>query len=203
MIPDDRSATNQQINAVICNAEHDPHFIYYRLYKDRGSLERAAVKTTVPILNKTNFESFEIIVPPLAEQRKIAAVLGLVQRAIEQQERMITLTIELKKALFYKLFTEALRGEPQKQTEIGPVPESWEIRRLSDIFECLDGCRVPIRESDRIRGPYPYYGASGIVDYVSDFIFEGLYLLVAEDGENLEITKATDCFYRKWEVLGK
>ena len=54
----------------------------------------------------------------LTEQRKIAA--------IEQQERLIALTIELKKALLHKLFTEGLRGEPQKQTEIGPVPESWQ-----------------------------------------------------------------------------
>jgi type I restriction enzyme S subunit len=54
-------------------------------------------------------------------------VLGLVQRAIEQQERLIALTTELKKSLLHKLFTEGLRGEPQKQTEIGPVPESWEV----------------------------------------------------------------------------
>ena len=54
-------------------------------------------------------------------------MLGLVQRAIEQQERLIALTTELKKALLHKLFTEGLRGEPQKQTEIGPVPESWEV----------------------------------------------------------------------------
>ena len=66
----------------------------------------------------------------LDEQRKIAAVLGLVQRAIEQQERLIALTTELKKALLHKLFTEGLRGEPQKQTEIGPVPESWEVHAV-------------------------------------------------------------------------
>jgi len=57
----------------------------------------------------------------ISEQRKIAAVLGLVQRVIEQQERLIALTTELKKTLLHKLFTEGLRGEPQKQTEIGPV----------------------------------------------------------------------------------
>ena len=69
------------------------------------------------------------------EQRKIAGVLGLVQRAIEQQERLIALTTELKKTLLHKLFTEGLRGEPQKQTEIGPVPESWEVVPLG--FTCV------------------------------------------------------------------
>ena len=52
-------------------------------------------------------------------------MLSAVQRAIERQERLIALTAELKKALMHKLFTEGTRGEPLKQTEIGPVPESW------------------------------------------------------------------------------
>jgi len=75
--------------------------------------------------------------PDKDEQRKIAAVLGLVQRAIEQQEQLIALTAELKKALLHKLFTEGLRGEPQKQTEIGPVPESWELVRCEELCEMI------------------------------------------------------------------
>ena len=53
----------------------------------------------------------------------------MVQRAMEQQERLLALTAELKKALLHQLFTAGLRGEPQKQTDIGPVPESWEVVR--------------------------------------------------------------------------
>jgi type I restriction enzyme S subunit len=56
-----------------------------------------------------------------------------VQRAIEAQERIIQTTTELKKALMHKLFTEGLRNEPQKQTEIGPVPESWEVVAHVDV----------------------------------------------------------------------
>ena len=73
------------------------------------------------------------------EQRKIAGVLGVVQRAIEQQERMLALTAELKKALLHKLFTEGLRGEPQKQTEIGPVPKSWTATTLGELACKPDG----------------------------------------------------------------
>jgi type I restriction enzyme S subunit len=77
--------------------------------------------------------------PEKEEQRKIAAVLGLVQQAIQQQERLIALTTELKKALLHKLFTEGLRGEPQKQTEIGPVPESWEPTPLGTCCDIVSG----------------------------------------------------------------
>jgi type I restriction enzyme S subunit len=68
------------------------------------------------------------------EQRKIAGVLGVVQRAIEHQARLLALTAELKKALLHKLFTEGLRGEPQKQTEIGLMPKSWKVVPLGDYL---------------------------------------------------------------------
>ncbi len=66
-------------------------------------------------------------------------MLGLVQRAIEQQERMIALTTELKKALLHKLFTQGLRSEPQKQTEIGPMPQSWEPTTLGTCCDIVSG----------------------------------------------------------------
>lgn len=78
-------------------------------------------------LSKSVLGNRLIPLPPLPEQKMIAHILSTVQRAIEAQERIIQTTTELKKALMHKLFTEGLRNEPQKQTEIGPVPESWEV----------------------------------------------------------------------------
>lgn len=77
--------------------------------------------------------------PEKEEQRKIVGVLGLVQRAVEQQERLIALTTELKKALLYQLFTHGLRGEPQKETEIGHVPQSWEVVTLGSLAKVGNG----------------------------------------------------------------
>jgi type I restriction enzyme S subunit len=54
---------------------------------------------------------------------------------MEQQERLLALTAELKKALLHQLFTAGLRGEPQKYTDIGPVPQSWEVVKLGDLFD--------------------------------------------------------------------
>ncbi len=59
------------------------------------------------------------------------------------------------------------------------------LRPLGEIAENYDRLRVPVRKKDRQPGPYPYYGASGIADYVDEYIFDGEYLLIAEDGENL------------------
>ena len=61
----------------------------------------------------------------------------------------------------------------------------WRERTLGELTENFDGVRVPVKEADRRSGPYPYYGASGIVDNVDGFLFDGEYLLIAEDGENL------------------
>jgi len=158
MVGNDVSATNQQINALICNAEHDPEFVYYCFHENRDKLEKRAVKTTVPILNKTNFGSFEVNVPPLPEQKKIAHILSTVQRAIETQERIIQTTTELKKALMHKLFTEGLRNEPQKQTEIGPVPESWEVVALGEVAKIERGkfSHRPRNEPRFYGGEYPF-----------------------------------------------
>lgn len=63
--------------------------------------------------------------------------------------------------------------------------DKWAERLLGDITDNFDGMRVPVKEADRRAGPYPYYGASGIVDHVDNYLFDGEYLLIAEDGENL------------------
>lgn len=63
--------------------------------------------------------------------------------------------------------------------------DSWKTYKLKDLVNFLDGDRRPIKSSNRISGDYPYYGASGIVDYVHDYIFDGEYVLLGEDGENI------------------
>ena len=73
-----------------------------------------------------------ILRPPIPEQHNIAHILSKIQSAIEAREKIIQTTTELKKALMQKLFTEGLKGEPQKETEIGLAPESWEIKKLGD-----------------------------------------------------------------------
>jgi type I restriction enzyme S subunit len=70
----------------------------------------------------------------------------------------------------------------------------WEWVTLGDVVINHDARRIPVREADRKLGKYPYYGASGIVDYIDDYIFDGEYLLVAEDGENLRTRQTPIAF---------
>ncbi len=72
---------------------------------------------------------------------------------------------------------------PANLRELGMAGE-WRERRLGELTDNFDSLRIPVKEADRHAGPYPY-GASGIVDYVDKFLFDGEYLLIAEDGENL------------------
>ena len=116
-----------------CEAE----FLKYLVHTDEFISHAKSTTSGVqhPRTSWPSLREFKLSLPPLPEQKKIAHILSSVQRAIEAQERIIETTTELKKALMNKLFTEGLRGEPQKQTEIGPVPETWEVVELGTLFE--------------------------------------------------------------------
>ena len=74
-----------------------------------------------------------------------------------------------------------------KQTDVGSIPAEWEIVPLVDVVDFLDGYRRPVKDSERskMQGEIPYYGASGVVDYVNDFLFDDDLILLGEDGENI------------------
>ena len=82
-------------------------------------------------------------------------------------------------------------GEPYKssggemvESELGMIPKGWEVCQLSDISEIHDSKRVPLskREREKRENIYPYYGAASLMDYVDDYIFDGEYVLMGEDG---------------------
>ena len=140
-------ATNQAILAIIPKKDISAEFLALCLRAHKTALSARNVQATQKNINKGIVETFPLPIPPIAEQRKIAGVLGVVQRAIEQQEQLLSLTAELKKALLKKLFTEGLRGEPQKETEIGRIPQSWEIVPLGSLAKIGNGS-TPKRDNE-------------------------------------------------------
>ena len=104
-----------------------------------SELRMIATGLSVYGISKGNLSRLKIPIPTWSEQRKIAHILSTVQKAIGQQDKLIKITTELKKALMQKLFTEGLYGELQKETEIGRVPESWEVVKISELGKCVTG----------------------------------------------------------------
>lgn len=115
----------------------DKSFLFFALQE--FSTKRLKTGSGQPQLTKGILNSHIIPLPPLREQKKIAHVLTIMQHAIEAQKRIIQTTTELKNTLMHKLFTEGLRNEPQKQTEIGLIPESWNVVEIAGLGECVTG----------------------------------------------------------------
>ena len=135
---------NQNMWRVVpTNSAIDPDFLFFFLRYKTADLLTEGEDQARGFFKKSDFNSIEVPIPLLPEQKKIAHILSTVQRAIEEQERIIQTTTELKKALMQKLFNEGLRGEPQKETEIGLVPESWEVVEVGTIVEVKGGKRFP------------------------------------------------------------
>jgi type I restriction enzyme S subunit len=139
----------------------DPQFMLYwlwyafeigKVYFGRGNV------TTIPNLASSKLCELPIPVPPLPEQRSIATILGQVQKAIEEQEKLLALTAELKRTLLHQLFTHGLRNEPQKQTDIGPIPKSWEVTTVGSVARIQSG-GTPSRDN-------PEYWQNGTIPWV-------------------------------------
>jgi len=87
-----------------------------------------------------------------------------------------------------RLLTKGIGHTKFQSSPLGEIPKSWEVVKIGALIENHDKHRIPIKAElrQKMKGIYPYYGAQGIIDYVNDYIFDGKYMLVAEDGENLK-----------------
>ena len=132
-----------------------------------------------------NFSIINILLPEIKEQQKIADCLSSVDDLITAQSEKIETLKKHKKGLMQQLFPTEGETVPQLRFPEFLEDEEWEVKPLSEISENLDYRRVPITEIDRVKGDVPYYGASGVIDYVKDFIFNDNLLCISEDGANL------------------
>ncbi|WP_429145158.1 restriction endonuclease subunit S [Aeromonas veronii] len=127
----------------------------------------------------------EVLAPQMAEQKKIANCLTSLDELITAQSRKIEALKTYKRGLMQQLFPRKGATVPRLRfPEFRNGPE-WDVQPLCKIAENLDNKRVPITESERTKGSVPYYGASGVVDYVKDYLFDEELLCVSEDGANL------------------
>ncbi len=170
------SFTNQQINTIIVNQDkYDYRFVYYLLIAETERIKKYAGGAAAPIINKSAFSEIKVLVPDLPTQRRIANILSAYDDLIENNTRRIRILEQMVQAIYQEWF-----GKVDKES----LPKGWELQTLGDVAENFDSKRVPLSSMKRaeMQGKYPYYGAAKIFDYVNDYIFDGKYLLMAEDG---------------------
>lgn len=130
----------------------------------------------------------EIPIPlPLeqSEQQKIADCLSSIDELIKTESKKLDVLKTYKKALMQQLFPAEGETLPKLRFSRFQNAANWEIKSLGSLAENLDSKRIPITEQDRIKGHIPYYGASGVIDYINDYIFDDDLLCISEDGANL------------------
>lgn len=147
---------------IVPTEDVDEEFLYFLMWSEHVMPKaKTLVSGSTPSRQRVDPRSFyriEAPLPPLSEQRKIAGVLRFVQLAIEDQERLLALTAELKKSLLHQLFTHGLGNEPQRQTDLGPVPQIWQFTTLAAVAKFQTG-GTPSRTN-------PDYWSAGDIPWV-------------------------------------
>ncbi|EFE12701.1 restriction endonuclease subunit S [Clostridium sp. M62/1] len=138
------------------------------------------------------FFAMPINIPSAHEQAQIAIFLERIEQRIEMQRALVDSLKKYKRGVVAAIFSHQLKFSDATGN---PYPE-WTSCTLQDAVDFLDGQRKPLESADRAKrqGQYPYYGASGIIDYIDDFIFDEPLLLLGEDGANILNRSTPLCF---------
>ena len=172
---------------------------YYQLFFNSHPywewIRNIFIQSTIQNVSAEKYGSMIVPLPPLLEQDKIAAFLDRktaeIDTLIARKRRLLDRLAEKRTALITRAVTKGLNPDaPMKDSGIqwlGEIPAHWDVLAIKQVFEFQNNRRIPIAAAERksLERTYPYYGASGIIDYVDDYIFEEDLMLVAEDGANL------------------
>ena len=160
-------------------------------YLDYIEMRQVISGTNRGKLNQSELNQFPVLYPPLPEQRRIADILSTVDEKVQQTDEIIKETKELKRGLRDDLVLGGQSNTENQRFRVGPfdfnIPNHWEKTTIKECTDNRDSERIPVKKKNReeMAGEFPYYGASGQIDSVNDWIFNEELLLLAEDGENL------------------
>ena len=182
--------------------ELDTRWAYYELLtKDINGMDSGSA---IPSTSREDFYGLTVQVPPLAEQRTIAHILGTLDDKIELNCRMNETLEEMARALFKDWFVDfgpvrakmegrepylppevwSLFPDRLVDSELEPIPAGWEVKPLGDYVEIHDKLRIPLNSRQpRTQGKVSLlWRNTGIVDYVDGYLFDGVHILTGEDG---------------------
>ena len=176
----------------------DLKFIYYyfRVYDNFYDLaQKATGSASQANISTKTIEDTVIFVPSLNKQKQIVKILSSLDDKIELNNRINANLEEQAQALFHHWFVDFEfpneQGLPYKSnggtfvdSELGKIPDGWKVGNLFSVATLFDSKRKPLSNIQRAsrKGEYPYYGATSVMDYVDDYLFDGTFLLMGEDG---------------------
>jgi len=199
-----------------------PEYLYniFRIERYRSRAAYGDTGTTVRALPAEVLEDQMVPLPDVPTQQAINDLISMIDQQIANNKALSKSLEMLAQAIFKSWFadfdpvhakckgekpfgmdeaTAALFPSSFEKSEIGDIPKGWHIKPLGELITNFDSKRKPISARMRAerKGKYPYYGATGIVDYVDDFLFQGRYLLVGEDGSVIN-TNGTPVIQYVW-----
>lgn len=195
------TTTNQACcNIKVNDALADYRFLYYWLKNNYENLRTlsAGVRNN---LNADDIKSFPFPENSLPEQEKIADILSVVDDKIELNSKICSELETMTKTLYGYWFMQfdfpdengkpyrTSGGEMEWNEQLKrEIPKGWGVTNIGKITANFDSRRIPLSQNERnsMKGDIPYYGATGVMDYVDRFIFDGQYVLIAEDGSVMD-----------------
>ncbi len=174
--------------ASISLSRGDNLFLFYLLYHLKDIIEQEGRGSTFKSINKRGLMDLTIPLPPLSEQKAIAHLLRTVQDAREKTEAVIEAAKTLKKSMMQYLFTygpvpiDEAEQLPLKETEVGMVPEDWDLKKFIDFVSLQRGKDLPIDKFE--NGSIPVVGATKILGYHNVAILKGPGVTVVRSGSS-------------------
>lgn len=169
--------TNQGFKSIVVNEKVDSLFVYYLLKYNKDAIEAMGSGTTFKEVSGKTMRAVKVRIPvDVSYQKRIAAVLDSLDTKIENNERINDNLLDQAQTLYKQHFPYSVQDD---------LPDGWRIGTVGEIIEIHDSKRIPLSGADRMKMEkkiYPYYGAASLMDYVDNYIFDGKYLLLGEDG---------------------
>lgn len=166
------STCNQSLACIVPDKKISHYlYLFYNLQSRYSEIRNYTGDTGREGLNLRIIKDIKVPLPPFPEQQKIASILSKVDEQIEQTEQIIEKTEILKKGLMQKLLTKGIGHTKFKKTELGEIPEEWDVVTIGDVITLQRGHDLPVTE--RTEGDFPVVGSNGIVGYHNEYKAKG------------------------------
>ena len=154
------------LGAIRATSSSNYKYLYYAIQKYNNQLKKASQGSTFEAINSNDLKGLKLPIPHIDEQEKIALILSNVDEQIDNVEALIEKNKELKKGLMQTLLTKGIGHTKFKKTEIGEIPEEWEVKTFKDISKVSQGLQIAIEEryKELKEGRLPYI----TIQYIND-----------------------------------